>query len=733
MPRHHKPTPAGPLRDRLLGLLDRHPGEEFSLKELRDRLDVGPDDRREMRELLGELEEEGRVQRVAGRCYRAARPVVRVEGRVHRHERGFGWLLDTGAPDGNDPFIPPDQMEGLLQGDRVRARLEPGRAGKPRAVIEKVLTERARTIGTLRRWGKRWVVEVDAHADGFLVEGTGEAELRDGAAAMVTVTTRPEATHRGTVDVERVLGESGTLAVEVEKLVLLGQVPVDFPADALAEVAALSADPVADAAHEHRRRDLTALPLVTIDGEDARDFDDAVHVAREGKHLVLTVAIADVAHYVREGTALDRSAAERGTSIYFPGRVIPMLPHRLSDDLCSLRPNVPRLCLAAKMTFEPGQAVPGHVELFAGLMKSRARLTYTRVHEAAAAGLTSLPEAPGFDLAAALELFRRLRAARLARGALDLDLPEPRFFLDPSGDVRAMQPAPRWESHQLIEEFMIAANEAVARHFEGHQWPCVYRVHEPPDEEKLKRFLALASAHVKLPKIPPSPAPSHVAAILELLRGHRRGTVLQGQLLRAMMQARYDAANLGHYGLASEAYLHFTSPIRRYPDLLVHRELHRHLTGGKTPADREARLETLAGSSSRTERRATDLERQCDALYAASACTHLVGRDLSGTVTGVADAGLFVRLDDNGADGLIPLDTLAPGRILVDDEHAEIHTAAGARWGLGDPVKVRVASVNLGRRQVTLALAGARPAPGGFARERPPERRAERARGRRRR
>jgi len=700
------------LWPQLAALFARHPTEVLSLKDIRDALDVGADDRRDLRGLLHAAEEDGRLERVRGRAWRMPAPVHRVEGRVHRHERGFGFLLDTGAPGGNDPFIPPEQMEGLLHGDLVRARIEPGRGGRTRAVVEKVMTARARVVGVTRRWGKRWLLELDGHQDGFLVTNP-EAwpMMADGLAVEANITQRPEATHRGTAEVVGVLGQSGSLKVEVEKLVAAAGVPVAFLPAALAQVTAFSQDIAAEGLKDPNRKDITHIPLVTIDGEDAKDFDDAVHVEPHGQRVTLTVAIADVSHYVAPGTPLDADASQRGTSVYFPRRVIPMLPHALSDDLCSLRPHVPRLCMVAQMEFAQGACVPDKTHFFAGLMRSRARLTYTRVHEAASAGLTALPEAPGFDLGAALELYKRLRKGRLARGALDLELPETQVTLDEQGEPVGIREAPRWESHQLIEEFMIAANEAVARFFDERNLPCVYRIHEQPDEDRLQRFVELSGAYARGGHLKPNPSPQQLQQFMGQLAGHPALHVLQFQLLRAMMQARYAAHNAGHYGLASTAYLHFTSPIRRYPDLLVHRLLRQALAHPRrhgreeTNAPAVEALTKLAETSSRAERRSTDLERQVDSLYAAAWCQRHLGEAFEGEITGMGEPGMFVRIHALGADGLLPVEALGHTFATVDDRRGMLLGSKGQIFHrLGDKLKVRLADVNLSRRQVLLAL-----------------------------
>jgi ribonuclease R len=673
------------------------------------------EDRKALRMAVSMGVECGVLVRSPGRRFGlAATDVELVEGVVHRHGKGFGWLLDSGVKGDGDPFIPPEQMEGLLHGDRVRARIEPGRGGKARAVVVKVIAPPPKTLGTVSREARHIYVRLEGVPTGFLVDHP-PGGVADGTLVEVEVLQRESKTHRGTVRILNQLGPAGDLHAEVEKLVTLARVPGEFPPAILDHVQSLAQDPSRDAAMDALRRDIGHLPLVTIDGETAKDFDDAVCVQElPNGSLRLTVSIADVSHYVQEGTPLDTEAARRGTSIYLPGRVIPMLPPRLSDDLCSLRPHVPRLCMVVQMSFPRGGSVPHDVEFFSGVMRSRARLTYTRVAEGMAEHLRALPEANGFDLHAATLLFRTLRDGRLSRGALDLELPEPLVTLNEDGEPVGMRAAPRTDAHMLIEEFMIAANEAVARWFEAQQLPAVYRIHEPPNPEKLARFRTLAHAYAHGLDLGDSPTPAKLSAFLAQLRKQPGAAILQPVLLRSLMQARYAQNNLGHFGLASDAYLHFTSPIRRYPDLLVHRELrralHDHHRGKKRTTqqheERRLRLDELAEQSSQAERRATELERQVDALYAARFCQSHLGDSLQGVIAACADFGLFVQLPELSVEGLVPVQTLGHEYFELDSLGVRlVGRRSGRTFTLGDPVRVTLVGASLEKRQITLALA----------------------------
>ena len=706
------------LDQQVVALLSARGGDPLTLRQIRERLDVAADQRRDLRHTLARLVEDGVLTQRTGRRYSASVQAPTVEGVAVRHIRGFGFLTQLrGLGLTEDPLIPPHELASVLPGDVVRARLEKGRGGRLRAVDVVPLTKDPVVSGVLVRAGKHLMLEVDTLDAPLRVLGAEVDEPpAPGFAVEMRVTERPDVTRSGGGVVVRVLGKAGTLAVEVQTLIRLSGVPVPFTPAALRQAQEASGDIMAEAARGEPREDLTALPLVTMDGEDARDFDDAIHVARHGKDLVLTVAIADVAHYVTEGSPLDADAVNRGTSTYFPGQVIPMLPERLSNDLCSLRPHVPRLCMVAEMTFAPGAALPKKERFFAAVMRSAARMTYIRVQQAWDVGLKQLPEAPGFDLAAAMELYHRLWAGRLARGALDLDVPEPNVQLGRDGEPAGLEAAPRLDTHRLIEAFMIAANESVARFFADRNIPTVFRIHESPDEEKLERFRSMANVYARGMHLGPYPRPQQLSRFLETIKAHPSARVLQPLLLRSMMQARYDTSNKGHYGLASEAYLHFTSPIRRYPDLLVHRALKKALAHrkGKAHADPgvQQKLQALAERNSNAERRSTDLERKMDSLYAARWAQKHLGQEFDGAVSGVAESGLYVQMASLGVDGLLPADALGRDEWQVHPSGALLMgQRTRAMYALGQVMRVRIADANLTRRQVQLELVEAQGLP----------------------
>ena len=473
-------------------------------------------------------------------------------------------------------------------------------------------------------------------------------------------------------------------------------IPVPFPKAAL---------DIADAAKPvalGNRADLRSVPLVTIDGADARDFDDAVWAAPDperdsGWHAL--VAIADVAHYVRAGDALDAAARDRGNSVYFPDRVVPMLPEALSNELCSLKPGVDRACMTVDLWIDADGQLTRH-RFRRGLMRSAARLTYEEA-QAAVDGRPNDKTAPLLDrvLKPLYGVYRALERARAARGTLDLDIPERRILLDPSGRIARIEPRDRLDSHKLIEELMIAANVAAAETLERLKQPCMYRVHDSPDPERLAalaRFLDGIGIHGLTLARGQVVRPQHFNAILRRAKGTPYERLVNALVLRSQAQAEYSPENLGHFGLSLRRYAHFTSPIRRYADLLVHRALisghHFGRDGLPQPA---GDFKAIGAHISMTERRAAAAERSAADRYTAAFLAERVGAEFAARINGVTRAGLFITLDETGADGLIPIRTL-PGDYYIHDEahHSLKGRRSGRTYVLGDPVRVRLAEAD---------------------------------------
>ena len=602
----------------------------------------------------------------------------------------------------------PRGQPALAPGQRVLARLRPipGNTGSSRPgryegrSIRRLDETPARILGVFRR-GKQEnrIVPTDRRAKAEWLVPPGED---GGAVAGEIVLAEPLAHHRLGLKPARVIERLGSMG-DARSVSLIAihthGIPQRFPDDALAEAARARPAPLG------RRTDLRALPLVTIDGEDARDFDDAVFAEPAGPAspggFRLVVAIADVAHYVQPGSALDHAARTRGNSAYFPDRVVPMLPEALSNDLCSLRPGEDRPCLFAELTIDAGGRKTAH-RFGRGLMRSAARLTYQavqRVHDAGrpGAGGQGTADTSHLPLAPLYAAFRALLAARQARGTLDLDLPERQVKLDAEGRVAAVLPRPRLDSHRLIEEFMVLANVAAAEELERRRQPAMYRVHAPPTEEKLAGLRAfLGGLGVSLP---PGDQlhPRDLDRVLRRVAESEAAPLVNEVMLRSQSQAAYSPDNIGHFGLALPRYAHFTSPIRRYADLLVHRAL---ISGLKLGADglfpdEAARFADTAAHITATERRAQLAEREAIDRYLAVFMADKVGAHFAARISGVTRFGIFVTLAETGASGLVPLSTL-PDDYWQHDETAQTLTGRHTRqiFRLAQPVEVRLAEAS---------------------------------------
>jgi ribonuclease R len=660
------------------------------------------------------------------------RPAAMLEGSRQRRERGsekakgpremvgtltlkpegYGFVSPLlGGPRDEDLFIPPRQAQGAMDGDVVRARAVQGRDGRSVGeILEVVETRRQLALGTYRTGGKAaWVEPHDRVLTQNIVVPR-DPRARDGEMVKVRLRRDEAARQHGELagEVIAVLGPRGDARYEILATAYAFGFSDEFDPATL-----LAAEGVPDRVRPEDalgRRDLRSLPLVTIDGEDARDFDDAVHVARSPHGYRLVVAIADVAHYVPPNGALDREALRRATSVYFPGTVLPMLPERLSNGICSLNPDVDRLCMVCDLALDEAGR-PLHADIYDAVMRSHARLTYTKVAEALS-GHPS-PELKQLlpDLQLAGELAKKMTAQRKERGSIDFDLPEPKIVLKEDGTVLEIAQRPRNDAHRLVEEFMLAANEGVARFFDARGLPTVYRIHDEPDDEKLASFAALAQAHGF--SLPEKLNPKALNDFLQSLAGKPQQKALNSLLLRAMMQAQYSPENIGHYGLAAPTYLHFTSPIRRYPDLMVHRLLKEHWArAGRTlrEGEREELSEYLAGIAaqcSERERASMKAERDIDSYYAAVFMQDKVGEEYDAVVGGVAEIGLFCELEGPSVEGLLPATELGDGVEHDTELHRLVVGTSGKAYGVGDELRVRVASADPVKRRIGLVLAGA--------------------------
>jgi ribonuclease R len=618
------------------------------------------------------------------------------DGRVEGHPDGHGFLIPA---DGGAPIVlAAAEMRQVLRGDRARVRIvgtDP--RGRPAGEILEVL-ERAnrRIVGRLHKeHGVLFLVPEDRRIPvDILIPPDQSARARPGEVASVELVAQPSRHAQPIGRVVEVLGNYADPGMEIEIALRKFDLPHQFSKRALALARAMPAE--VRESDARGRRDLRRLPFVTIDGETAKDFDDAVQAEREGRGLRLRVAIADVSHYVRPGDALDADARERGTSVYFPRRVIPMLPEKLSNGLCSLNPNVDRLAVVCDMAITPAGKVARY-EFYPAVFRSHARLTYTAVWEMLSRGKANE------GLRTLYEVYKALSQERNRRGAIDFESVETRMEFDARGKILRIVPEPRNEAHRLIEECMLAANVCAGDFLAARGHPALYRVHDVPAPEKvaaLRDFLA--ELGLALPG-GESPKPGDYAQLLARIRKRPDFALLQTILLRSMKQAVYTPDNVGHFGLAFDAYVHFTSPIRRYPDLLVHRAIKAVLANQKYSG---VDWTELGRHCSETERRADDASRDVESWLKCFYMQDHVGGVYEGTITGVTAFGLFVMLDDYYVDGLVHISELGRDYYRYEaNRHLLLGERTGKRYRLADRIRVKLVRVDLETRRIDLVPA----------------------------
>lgn len=718
----------------ILDFLTKHPERSFSSRELAGKLRIKKRDFKKFRRILRHLSEKGPISQIEEGIFQVSsrlakrkgqRPGPRVqsgktggtregkeiEGTIQQYRGGFAFLIsdDKNIP---DVFIPPGALAGAIDGDKVLARIvKPQGQRKAEGQVLKVLERRTKNIvgvfqtgssyGTIIPWDKklqiRPIVSTKSFAgatDGMMVE-----------AEIISESSPPEAR------IVSLLGFQGEPDLDAKIIISKYNLPRFFPNEVLKE-----AEEVATISEKdfEGRKDFRQWYTVTIDGQKARDFDDAISITafKNGSYL-LGVHIADVAHYVRPDTALDREAMERGNSIYFPDLVIPMLPEKLSNEICSLNPQVDRLTMSVLMKIDPdGKVVEYHI--YPSVINSNERMTYTAVKEILEDRNPELLRRyePLLDIFFTMKkLALLLMRHRRERGSIDFDLPEPEVILDlTTGRMTGVVRSERNIAHRIIEEFMLLANEVVATHISNSRVPGIYRVHEPPVPEKIMDFAAIAaSLGYRLPVDPKKIRPLDLQKLLEKVAGKPEERFVTVLMLRAMARARYSLNNEGHFGLALKSYTHFTSPIRRYPDLIVHRVLKGLIKGAKSEIAQIHKMRDIipeiAEHSSITERRADDAEREFIQLKKVEFMRDKLGETYHGFITGVASFGLFIELQEYFVEGLVPL------KYMDDDQyvfHDRRHFFKGKRTGkvlrLGDPVEVQVVRVDRDKREIDFLL-----------------------------
>lgn len=636
-------------------------------------------------------------------------------GEISLHRDGYGFMVPEDSSLA-DVFIPERFLNGAWHRDRVVVRVAPpdGR-GRYEGKVAQILGHGLKqVVGHVEREAKHWVLVPNDDRIRLHIRITSDAAGKLNQGDVVVLKLEQYANDPGGPSgvVIQHLEERGTLATESQIVIAEHQLTEEFPEEVVSEAERRAREEIHGG---HGRKDLRKTPLVTIDGETAKDFDDAVAAQPEGDGIRIWIAIADVSHYVVPDHKLDDEAYARGTSVYFPGFCIPMLPQALSEDVCSLRPNVDRYAMVCELVLGPKGEIQ-NPQFYRAVIRSHARLTYTQVQEYLDGSTTHLPELPDAvfkSLDKLAEAARLLRKLRRERGSVDFDLPEPAIELDiATGDVEQIVRANRFFAHFLIEELMIMANEAVARFLTNSKSGCVYRVHDRPSEERLEMLLDLMK-HLGYPaKLPRPPKPKDVGALTALVHGKPEERFVNHMLLRAMAKAVYDTTNIGHFGLASTNYCHFTSPIRRYPDLLIHRLMgniiDRKAAGEAKPVlPKQRTLPAAAMHCSRRERIAMEAEREMVKLYVASFMQQHEGQEFDGIVSHCTKYAFYVELKEFFVEGVVSLQKMVGDKFTFDLKH---HAIVGAKtkikYEIGDALRVRVVAVDMVKRETQFEVVG---------------------------
>ena len=707
------------------------PSREFILSVIRDNnapmnrdeiltaLSIRNEDQIEaIRRRLRAMENDGQLVFTKRKRYALPEKLDLFKGTVIGHRESFGFLQVDGKKD--DLFIPNHQMQRVMHGDFVLA--QPAgldRRGRREVRIVRVLESRKKQI--VGRFflenGFSYVVPDDSRIGrDILVPNEHRNGARMGQVVVVELQERSASFNQPIGVITEILGDNMAKGMEVEIALRNHDIPHKFPSAVEKYVKKFTEEVPEEA--KKGRVDLRNLPLVTIDGEDAHDFDDAVYCEKHGKGWKLWVAIADVSYYVRLRSALDVEAHNRGNSVYFPNRVVPMLPEILSNGLCSLNPQVDRLCMVCEMQISAKGKLTDY-RFYEAVMNSHARLTYTKVakmlegdEELRACYSTLVPHLE--DL---YKLYQALLGARHQRGAIDFETIETKFIFNAMGRIERIEPVVRNNAHKIIEECMILANIAAANFMEKHKEPALYRIHATPSEEKLTSFRTFLSEFGLTLEGGLKPTTKDYAALLEKVKERSDHELIQTMLLRSLSQAVYHADNIGHFGLALEEYAHFTSPIRRYPDLTLHRGI-KYLLAKEQGAKRKTtdtggyhysfdEMDLLGNHCSMTERRADDATREVADWLKCEYMQDHVGGEFNGVISSVTGFGLFVRLDDLFIDGLVHISTLENDYYQFDAAKQRlIGENSGMQYRLGDKVRIKVEAVHLENKMVDFSLMG---------------------------
>ncbi|WP_068673600.1 ribonuclease R [Oceanobacillus sp. Castelsardo] len=706
------------MKDRILSMFKETEMRPLAVDEIEREL--GIDDSSEFKELviaLNELEEAGELVRTRKNRFGLPEKMNLIRGKIQMHQKGFAFLI----PDEEgltDVYIHASDLASAMNNDKVLVRIEKTSdeenrpEGQVIRILERAVTKVVGTFEDNRSFG--FVIADDKRIpnDIFIPKGKTNGAV-DGHKVIVEITKYPEGRKSAEGEVIQILGHKNDPGIDILSIIYKHGITIDFPEEVL-EQAANTPETISEDELEGRR-DLRDEMIVTIDGADAKDLDDAVSVKQlNNGNYKLGVYIADVSYYVREGSPIDVEAFERGTSVYLVDRVIPMIPHRLSNGICSLNPQVDRLTLGCEMEITSTGEVVNH-EIFQSVIRTTERMTYSDVNKILVDHDGELRKryellVPMFENME--KLAEILRGKRMGRGAIDFDFKEAKVVVDEEGKAFDVVLRERSVAERLIEEFMLAANETIAEHFHWMDVPFIHRIHEDPDDGKLQNFFEfLGGLGIKVKGTANEVHPQALQKVLEDIKGEPEEMIVSKLMLRSMKQAKYDPQSIGHFGLATEFYTHFTSPIRRYPDLIVHRLIRTYLLDkrmdSKTIQHWKESMPEIARHTSERERRAVDAERDTDDLKKAEYMQDKIGEEFTGVISSVTNFGMFVELP-NTVEGLIHVSFLTDDYYHYDERsHALIGERTANVYRVGDEVKVRVAAVNMDEHAIDFELVSA--------------------------
>lgn len=706
------------VKEKILAFMRKASYAPLAAEELIDAMALRDGLMSDFWQALAGLERDGYVVKTRFGAYGLPEKMGLVVGRFQMNSKGFGFVIPDDRKEKEDVFVPPRKLHGAINNDRVMARVDStAKDRRPEGEIIRIITRaNPRIVGVFQRTKDFAFVTPDDRRIGgdvyILRKNFGGAA--NGQKVVVEITEWPTDQRNAEGRVAEILGFVGDPGLEILSIIKQHDLPLDFP-DNVKRAARRIPDKILPKDREGRK-DRRSWPVITVDGEDAKDLDDAVYVRRlKNGRFLLGVYIADVSYYVKAKTLLDKEARERATSVYLADRVLPMLPPRLSNGICSLNEGADRLVMGCEMEIDPQTGKVVNYVVFPGIIHSRYRLSYNIVRGILEEKDPALCRQYG-DILPMLEdmrtLCRILQKKRELRGAIAFDLPEQKVILDETGKPVEIRQRLHGLPESIIEEFMLAANETVARHLTDRHWPCIYRVHDLPDPEKMEGLVKLLQNFSVSLLIPRNGkiSPKAVQKALARMKGRPEERLVDTVALRCMRQAVYQTENIGHFGLAAACYCHFTSPIRRYPDLLVHRILHAWIQSPFPVKDMQAEngasLQSLAEHSSLKEREAAEAERETVDLKKAEYMLKHLGEEYEGVISGVASFGMFVELP-NGVEGLVHISSLTDDYYeFVETGYCLAGTHTGKVYRLGDSIKIEVLQVNLGERSIDFVIAG---------------------------